>query len=188
MKGWKETYTNIVLSEQPNQRKLLKVARDLEKAIDKTGDLIKEIPEEMEMINGDFSEAYQELNSGQNSLEYGIRHLEGDIRDYFKEEVKEQINELTVTFRNKRHDHGQSSAEKKGAEFDRKQEQKQIEVLLKMIGKMDAIQKNKMQYNAEVYGPQSKFSDALMAAESQLLDYYYAIEDGKYDGKVEVDK
>tara|TARA_B100000282_G_scaffold30891_1_gene19807 strand:- start:868 stop:1215 length:348 start_codon:yes stop_codon:yes gene_type:complete len=101
---------------------------------------------------------------------------------------KEQINELTVTFRNKRHDHGQSSAEKKGAEFDRKQEQKQIEVLLKMIGKMDAIQKNKMQYNAEVYGPPSKFSDALMAAESALLDYYYAIEDGKYDGKVEVDK
>ena len=188
MKGWKETYTNIVLSEQPNQRKLLKVARDLEKAIDKTGDLIKEIPEEMEMINGDFSEAYQELNSGQNSLEYGIRHLEGDIRDYFKEEVKEQINELTVTFRNKRHDHGISSAEKKGLDFDRKVEQKHIEGLLKMISKMDDIQKNKMQYNAEVYGPQSKFSDALMAAESQLLDYYYAIEDGKYDGKVEVDK
>ena len=104
------------------------------------------------------------------------------------EENVEQINELTVTFRNKRHDHGQSSAEKKGAEFNRKQEQKQIEVLLKMISKMDDIQKNKMQYNAEVYGPQSKFSDALMAAESQLLDYYYAIEDGKYDGKVEVDK
>ena len=70
MKGWKETYTNIVLSEQPNQRKLLKVARDLDKAIDKTGDLIKQIPEEMEMINGDYSEAYQELNSGQNSKEF----------------------------------------------------------------------------------------------------------------------
>ena len=88
MKGWKETYTNIVLNEQLNQKKLLKVARDLEKAIDKTGDLIKQIPEEMEMINGDFSEAYQELNSGQNSLEYGIRHLEGDIKDYFKGKVK----------------------------------------------------------------------------------------------------
>jgi len=101
---------------------------------------------------------------------------------------KEEINELTVTFRNKRHDHGLSSAEKKGADFNRKQEQKQIEGLLKMISKMDAIQKNKMQYNAEVYGPPSKFSDALMAAESALLDYYYEIEDGKYDGKVEVER
>ena len=188
MKGWKETYTNIVLSEQPNQRKLLRVARDLDKAIDKTGDLIKQIPEEMEMINGDYSEAYQELNSGQNSLEYGIRHLEGDIRDYFKEEVKEQINELTVTFRNKNDDHGVSSAEKKGSEFNRKQEQKHIETLLKMINKMDSIQKRKMQYNNSVYGPPSKFSDALMAAESALLDYHFEIEKGTYDGKVEVER
>ena len=101
---------------------------------------------------------------------------------------KQEINELAVTFRNKRHDHGISSAEKKGLDFDRKVEQKHIEGLLKMISKMDAIQKDKMQYNAEVYGPPSKFSDALMAAESALLDYYYAIKDGKYDGKVEVDR
>jgi hypothetical protein len=100
----------------------------------------------------------------------------------------EQINELAVTFRNKRHDHGISSAEKKGLDFDRKVEQKHIEGLLKMISKMDAIQKDKMQYNAEVYGPPSKFSDALMAAESALLDYYYEIKDGKYDGKVKVDR
>ena len=181
MKGWKETYTNIVLNEEYGFKEK-KLVKDLEKAIDKTGDLIKKIPDDYEDSN-----AYQELAQGQNALEYGIGILPGDFENYLNENKKE-ISELAVTFRNKRHDHGQSSAEKKGAEFNRKQEQKQIEVLLKMISKMDAIQKNKMQYNAEVYGPQSKFSEALMAAESQLLDYYYAIEDGKYDGKVEVEK
>ena len=79
MKGWKETYTNIVLDEKLG-RKTVRLVKDLEKAIDKTGDLIKQLPEELEVINGDYSESYGELNSGQNSLEYGIRHLEGDLK------------------------------------------------------------------------------------------------------------
>jgi len=75
-----------------------KLIRDLENAIDKTGDLIKQIPEEMEIIDGDYSESYQELNQGQNALEYGIRHLESDLKDYHeKQESKnESVNEATL--------------------------------------------------------------------------------------------
>ena len=73
MKGWKETYTNIVLDEKLG-RKTVRLVKDLEKAIDKTGDLIKQLPEEMED-----SDSYQELSQGQNALEYGIRFLEDDL-------------------------------------------------------------------------------------------------------------
>lgn len=179
MKGWKETYSNIVLSEQPNQRKLLKVARDLDKAIDKTGDLIKQIPEEMEMINGDYSEAYQELNSGQNSLEYGIRHLEGDIRDYFKEEVKEEISER-INY------HGKSQAEKLKLLFNRNKEIKNIKKLLKGIEKLND-EHEKFQYNNRVAGAPAKVFEGLRTAESALYNYMLEIEKGKWDGVVDLD-
>ena len=73
MKGWKETYTNIVLDEKLG-RKTVRLVKDLEKAIDKTGDLIKQLPDDLED-----SDSYQELSQGQNALEYGIRFLENDL-------------------------------------------------------------------------------------------------------------
>tara|TARA_B100000963_G_scaffold49748_1_gene37966 strand:- start:4365 stop:4919 length:555 start_codon:yes stop_codon:yes gene_type:complete len=183
MKGWKETYTNIVLSEQPNQRKLLRVARDLDKAIDKTGDLIKQIPEEMEMINGDFSESYQELNSGQNSLEYGIRHLEGDIRDYFKEEVKEQPVKEEISER--LDSHKKSSAELKGAQFDRKKEINNIKKMIKGLEKLHK-EHEKFQYNNRTTSGDRVFR-GLYKAEDALYTYMLEIERGEWDGKVELE-
>lgn len=61
-----------------------KLVRDLEKAIEKTGDLIKKISDDIED-----SDSYQELSQGQNALEYGIRHLEDDL--------DESVNESTIT-------------------------------------------------------------------------------------------
>ena len=61
-----------------------KLVRDLEKAIDKTGDLIGKISKDIED-----SDSYQELSQGQNALEYGIRHLEDDL--------DESVNESTIT-------------------------------------------------------------------------------------------
>lgn len=79
------------LVEALNQRQLLKVARDLEKAIKKSGDLVRQLPEDLEMVDGEFTESYQEIGKGQEMMDYGIRYLESDIEDYFKSigEVKE---------------------------------------------------------------------------------------------------
>ena len=170
-KTWKQAYESVQLKEAKytNIHNRIKNIRNLDK---KTADMIADIDPAV------LAKVLQNL--------YPVFKAQRLVSSV--EEDVEQINELAVTFRNKRHDHGISSAEKKGLDFDRKAEQKQIEGLLKMISQMDAIQKNKMQYNAEVYGPPAKFSDALMAAESALLDYYYEIKDGKYDGKVEVER
>lgn len=75
MKGWKETYTNIVLDEEYGFKEK-KLVKDLEKAIDKIGDLIRKIPDDLED-----TDAYQELAQGQNSLEYGIGILPDDFRN-----------------------------------------------------------------------------------------------------------
>jgi hypothetical protein len=61
-----------------------KLVRDLEKAIEKTGDLIGKISKDIED-----SDSYQELSQGQNALEYGIRQLEDDL--------DESVNESTIT-------------------------------------------------------------------------------------------
>ncbi len=75
MKGWKETYTDIVLDEEYGFKEK-KLVKDLEKAIDKTGDLIRKIPNDLED-----DDAYQELTQGQNSLEYGLGILPDAFRN-----------------------------------------------------------------------------------------------------------
>ena len=77
------------LIEALNERRLLKVARDLEKAISKTGNLLREITqhEELELMG----ESYGELGKGQEMMDYGIRYLESDLQDYF--EKNEQVKE-----------------------------------------------------------------------------------------------
>ena len=180
MKGWKETYTNIVLDEKLG-RKTVRLVKDLEKAIDKTGDLIKQLPEELEVINGDYSESYGELNSGQNSLEYGIRHLEGDLKSL---DSLSGVDEEIVNERLKYH--SKSPAELKGSEFDRKQEIKNIKKMLKMIEKAHDFH-SKFQYNNRAAGDPAKITDGLFSAESALYDYMIDVEDGKWDGKVDLE-
>ena len=93
--GEKEDGTVVkeeTLLEALNQKKLLKVAKDLEKSIKKTGDLAREITkhEELEMSG----EAYGEIGKGQEMMDYGIRYLESDLKDYFKK--NESVNESTI--------------------------------------------------------------------------------------------
>ena len=61
--------------------------------ISKTGDLLREITqhEELELMG----ESYGELGKGQEMMDYGIRYLESDLKDWFeKQESKnESVNE-----------------------------------------------------------------------------------------------
>ena len=81
------------LSEALNERKLLRVAKDLEKSVNKTGDLVREITKHEELETS--GEAYGEIGKGQEMMDYGIRFLESDIKDYFKK--NESVNESTIT-------------------------------------------------------------------------------------------
>ena len=174
MKGWKETYSNIVLNEEYGFKEK-KLVKDLEKAIDKTGDLIRKIPSDLED-----TDAYQELAQGQNSLEYGVGILPDDFRNLDEnKEVKEEIIER-INY------HGKSPAEKKKSEFDRKLEVKNIKKLLKGIEKLND-EHEKFQYNNRVAGAPAKVFEGLRTAESALYNYMLEIERGEWDGVVDLD-
>ena len=177
MKGWKETYINIVAPiEEEYGFKEKKLVRDLEKAIDKTGDLIKQLPEEMED-----SDSYQELNSGQNALEYGIRFLEDDLESL---DSLSGVDEEIVNERLKYH--SKSPAELKGSDFDRKLELKNIKKMLKMIEKAHDFH-SKFQYNNRAAGEPSLIAKGMFAAENALYDYMTEVEGGDWDGKVDLE-
>ena len=170
MKGWKETYTNIVLDEEYGFKEK-KLVKDLEKAIDKTGDLIRKIPDDLED-----TDAYQELAQGQNSLEYGIGILPDDFRNL--NENKEISERLGF--------HGKSPAELKGSEFDRKKEINNCKKLLKMLEQADKFH-SKFQYNNRAaFGP-NKIGEGLRKTEDAIYDYMNSIEKGKWDGKVDLE-
>lgn len=92
-----------------------------------------------------------------------------------KEEILERISY-----------HGKSPAEKKKSEFDRKLEIRNIKKLLKGIEKLND-EHEKFQYNNKVAGDPSKIFDGLRTAESALYDYWIDVEDGKWDGIVDIE-
>ena len=92
-----------------------------------------------------------------------------------KEEIFERINY-----------HGKSPAEKKKSKFDRKLEIRNIKKLLKGIEKLND-EHEKFQYNNRVAGDPAKIFDGLRTAESALYDYMIDIEDGKWDGIVDLE-
>ncbi len=174
MKGWKETYTNIVLDEKLG-RKTVRLVKDLEKAIDKTGDLIKQLPDDLED-----SDSYQELSQGQNALEYGIRFLQDDLENLG--ENKESEKEIVI----ERIDfHSKSPAELKGSEFDRKKEINGYKKILKAIEKINKDHE-KFQYNNRADGPSNIFK-GLQQVERTCYDMIREIEQGKWDGKVDLE-
>ena len=174
MKGWKETYTNIVLDEKLG-RKTVRLVKDLEKAIDKTGELIKKIPDDLED-----SDSYQELSQGQNALEYGIRFLQDDLENLG--ENKESEKEIVI----ERIDfHSKSPAELKGSEFDRKKEINGYKKILKAIEKINKDHE-KFQYNNRADGPSNIFK-GLQQVERTCYDMIREIEQGKWDGKVDLE-
>ena len=176
MKGWKETYINIVAPiEEEYGFKEKKLVRDLEKAIDKTGELIKKIPDDLED-----SDSYQELSQGQNALEYGIRFLQDDLENLG--ENKESEKEIVI----ERIDfHSKSPAELKGSEFDRKKEINGYKKILKAIEKINKDHE-KFQYNNRADGPSNIFK-GLQQVERTCYDMIREIEQGKWDGKVDLE-
>jgi len=64
------------VSEAVDKRKMAKLEKELNRAIDKVGKLYKQIPDELED-----SESHQEISQGLNGLEYGIRMFSSDVDD-----------------------------------------------------------------------------------------------------------
>ena len=91
-----------------------------------------------------------------------------------KEEIIERINF-----------HGKSPAEKKGSEFDRKLE---INGYIKILKTIEKINKDheKFQYNNRADGPSNIFK-GLQQVERTCYDLIREIEQGKWDGKVDLE-
>jgi hypothetical protein len=92
-----------------------------------------------------------------------------------KEELIERINF-----------HGKSPAEKKGSEFNRKQEINGYKKILKTIEKINKDHE-KFQYNNRADGPSNIFK-GLQQVERTCYDLIREIEQGKWDGKVDLEE
>ena len=92
-----------------------------------------------------------------------------------KEELIERINF-----------HGKSPAEKKGSEFDRKSEINGYKKILKSIEKINKDHE-KFQYNNRADGPSNIFK-GLQQVERTCYDMIREIEQGKWDGKVDLEE
>jgi hypothetical protein len=92
-----------------------------------------------------------------------------------KEEIIERINF-----------HGKSPAEKKGSEFDRKLEINGYKKILKTIEKINKDHE-KFQYNNRADGPSNIFK-GLQQVERTCYDLIREIEQGKWDGKVDLEE
>ena len=79
--------------------------------------------------------------------------------------------------------HGKSPAEKKGAEFDRKLELKNIKKMIKDVEKLNK-EHEKFQYNNRSAGEPAKIFRGLQEVESNLYSYMRGVEQGKWDGEV----
>lgn len=72
-----------------------------------------------------------------------------------------------------------------GKEFDRKLELKKIKAFISGIQKLDK-ELQAFQNNGGFYGP-SKILDGLADAENEAYNYQHEIEQGRWDGEIEVD-
>jgi len=81
--------------------------------------------------------------------------------------------------------HSKSPAEKKGSEFDRKQEINGYKKILKTIEKINKDHE-KFQYNNRAEGPSNIFK-GLQQVERTCYDMIRDIESGKWDGKVDLE-
>ncbi len=96
-----------------------------------------------------------------------------------QEEVEKEMVTERINF------HGKSPAEKKGSEFDRKSEINGYKKILKDIEKINKDHE-KFQYNNRAEGP-SKIFKGLLLVEKTCYDMMREIEQGKWDGKVDLE-
>ena len=95
------------------------------------------------------------------------------------EDVNEEVVSERVDF------HGKSPAEKKGSEFDRKLEIKNIKNMIKGLEKLNKDHE-KFQFNNRAQAGADVFK-GLYAAERALYAYQRDVEKGEYDGKVDLE-
>ena len=95
------------------------------------------------------------------------------------EETEQEIVNERINF------HSKSPAEKKGSEFNRKSEINGYKKILKAIENINKDHE-KFQYNNRADGP-SKIFKGLQEVESACYDMIRQIEQGKWDGKVDLE-
>lgn len=146
-----------------------KLVRDLEKAIDKTGDLIKKISSDIED-----SDSYQELTQGQNALEYGIRMLEDDL----DESKNESVNEMKISVSEKLKKSGKDTLDVDyiGDERLTKELEKKFKVKIKSTGNT----------TADIVGDRKNIikllkSDAYLMDEDEIEDVFPQLAESKVD-------
>ena len=82
--------------------------------------------------------------------------------------------------------HKKSPAEKKGSEFNRKQEINGYKKILKTVEKLNK-EHEKFQYNNRAAQGPDKIFKGLQQVESACYDMIRQIESGKWDGKVDLE-
>jgi len=107
--------------------------------------------------------------------------LDDNLEDIVKGKIKEDVNEIIerIDF------HKKSPAEKKGSDFDRKSEINGYKKILKEVEKLNKFHE-KFQYNNRADGPSNIFK-GLQQVERTCYDLIREIEQGKWDGKVDLE-
>jgi hypothetical protein len=111
-----------------------------------------------------------------------MKDSKGSIRDALQA-IRESQSEVVLERINF---HGKSPAERKGSEFNRKQEINGYKKILKAIEKINKDHE-KFQYNNRADGP-SKIFKGLQQVESACYDLIREIEQGKWDGTVDLEE
>lgn len=111
-----------------------------------------------------------------------MKDSKGSIRDALQA-IRESQSEVVLERINF---HGKSPAERKGSEFNRKQEINGYKKILKAIEKINKDHE-KFQYNNRADGP-SKIFKGLQQVESACYDLIQEIEQGKWDGTVDLEE
>lgn len=113
-----------------------------------------------------------------------MKTVKGNINEALKEvSLYGKEEQIEITERLKPHDARKSKYY--GKQFDRKLEVKKIKNLIKGIQKLDKELQG-FQNNGGFYGP-SKILDGLADAENEAYNYQWEIEQGRWDGEIEVD-
>ena len=184
MKGWKETYKNILLDEAYNKNKEMSRIKKIDMLAGQIGKEIRKFPDEITdegTDDRDLAQAFYDMNKGLGDLEYGI----GDYMYYLKNLKEQKIVQPKEEISERLDAHKKSPAELKGAQFDRKKEINNIKKMIKGLEKLHK-EHEKFQYNNRTTSGDRIFK-GLYKAEDALYTYMLEIERGEWDGTVELE-
>ena len=178
-----------------NMKDLFKTYRDmhLQEVKQKEVDSLKKLSKDMQAV----LKGYQKIvKMGDNELkdkkynkdyEAVLKARDVILQLIGKVNTQKLLNkeETTVDLDERINFHGKSPAEKKNSEFDRKSEINGYKTILKTIEKINKDHE-KFQYNNRADGPSNIFK-GLQQVERTCYDMIREIEQGKWDGKVDLE-